>query len=128
MRDTELGYLPDLLRGNTETLLLFLVDELEDTYGYRLIKEMGKRSQGFFQFKEGTVYPTLRKLENEGLIQGEWREMPNGQERRYYRVTEKGKEALGKKVAMWQNFTTAVNIIFKLTAHSERGLSDVARG
>lgn len=128
MRGTELGYLPDLLRGNTETLLLFLVDELEDTYGYRLIKEIERRSQGFFQFKEGTVYPTLRKLENEGLIQGEWREMPNGQERRYYRVTEKGKEALGKKVAMWQNFTTAVNLIFKLTTHSERGLSDVARG
>ncbi len=113
MRGTPSDYLPGLLRGNTETLLLFLVDELEYIYGYRLLKEIEKRSQGFFQFKEGTVYPALRKLENEGLIQGRWQEMPNGQERRYYRITEKGKEALRKKIAMWQNFTSAVNLIFE---------------
>jgi len=113
MRGKPSDYLPDLLRGNTEALLLFLVDELEYTYGYRLIKEIEKRSQGFFQFKEGTVYPALHKLENEGLIQGQWQEVPNGQERRYYRITEKGKEALRKKIAMWQNFTSAVNLIFK---------------
>jgi len=116
MRGIPSDYLPDLLRGNTETLLLFLVDELESTYGYCLIKEIERRSQGFFQFKEGTVYPALHKLENEGLIQGQWQEMPSGQERRYYRITEKGKEALRKKIAMWQNFTSAVNLIFEPTS------------
>ncbi|MBI4267358.1 MAG: helix-turn-helix transcriptional regulator, partial [Chloroflexi bacterium] len=84
--------LPELLRGNTETLLLFLIDTLGAAYGYQMIKEIEKRSRGFFQFKEGTVYPALRKLENEGLIQGEWQEATNRQERRYYRLTEKGKE------------------------------------
>ncbi len=113
MRGTQPVYLPDLLRGNTDSLLLFLIDEQENTYGYRLIKEIERRSRGFFQFREGTVYPSLRKLENEGLIQGQWQEMPNRQERRYYRITEKGKEALRKKLAMWRNFTAAVNLIFK---------------
>jgi DNA-binding PadR family transcriptional regulator len=115
MRDTEPSYLPDLLRGNTEALLLFVIDEQGQTYGYRIIKEIGKKSQGFFHFKEGTVYPALRKLENEGLIQGEWQELPNGQRRRYYRVTEKGKEALKKKIDAWQGFTAAINLIFKPT-------------
>ena len=76
-------------------------------------KEIGKRSQGFFHFREGTVYPTLRKLENEGLLDGKWQEMPNGQERRYYRITEKGKEALQNKMAMWRNFSYAMNLVFK---------------
>ncbi|MBI4304625.1 MAG: PadR family transcriptional regulator [Chloroflexi bacterium] len=115
MRDMQTDYLPDLLRGNTEALLLFLVNELENTYGYQLIKEIQKRSQGFFQFKEGTVYPALRKLENEGLLQGEWQQTPNGQERRYYHITDKGKEVLQAKLAMWRNFTAAVNLILKPT-------------
>ena len=113
MRGIETGYMPDLLRGNTDILLLFLVDQLESTYGYNLIKEVKKRSQGFLQFKEGTVYPTLRKLENDGLLRGEWRQMPNGQQRRYYRITGKGKEILARKMAVWQDFTTAITLVLK---------------
>ena len=113
MREIRPDYLPDLLRGNTEALLLFLVNELEYTYGYQLIKEIGQRSRGFFHFKEGTVYPTLRKLENDGLLDGKWQEMPNGQERRYYRITERGKEALKNKMAMWQHFSDAMNLVLK---------------
>ena len=113
MRGIQSDYPPDLLRGNTNVLLLSLIDELGSAYGYQLIKEVEKRSRGFFLLKEGTIYPALRKLENEGLIQGEWQELPNGQGRRYYRMTQKGKETLRKKIAIWQNFTTAVNLIFK---------------
>jgi len=113
MQGRQSDYLPDLLRGNTEPLLLFLVNELGYSYGYQLIKEIGRRSEGFFHFKEGTVYPALRNLENDGLLQGEWQKMPNGQERRYYRMTEKGKEALKKKLAVWERYFTAMNLIFK---------------
>jgi DNA-binding PadR family transcriptional regulator len=105
------NYAPDLLRGNTDVLLLFLIEE-HPTYGYRLIKEIEKRSENYFQFKEGTVYPALHRLENEGLIQGEWQELPNKQERRYYRITEKGRQVLGEKLAAWQGFTTAVSLVF----------------
>lgn len=106
---------PDLLRGNTECLLLFLTEELQSAYGYQLIKEIEKRSEGYFRFKEGTVYPSLHKLENEGLIEGEWQELASGQARRYYRITEKGKRVLREKMAAWQDFTTAVSLVFKPT-------------
>jgi PadR family transcriptional regulator PadR len=76
---------------------------------------MEKRSEGYFRLSEGTVYPALHRLENEGLIQGEWQESPNGQERRYYRITVKGKQALGEKVAAWEGFTAAVKLIFEPT-------------
>lgn len=115
MRDASSGYMPELLRGNTEGMLLSIIDALDGTYGYKLIKEIEKRSRGFFQFKEGTVYPTLRKLENEGLIQGEWQVMPSGHKRRFYQITPKGKGVLRKKIAVWQGFTSAMNLILNPT-------------
>ena len=115
MADTSRGYDSDLLRGNTDSLLLFLINEHGQTYGYRLIKEVGERSRGYFRFKEGTVYPALRKLENDGLIHGEWKKLPNGQERRYYTMTEQGRELLRQKIVMWQSFASAMALVMKPT-------------
>jgi len=109
MKGKQSKYVPDLLRGSTDTLLLFLIQE-RYTYGYQLIKEIEKRSRGYFRFKEGTVYPALHRLESDGLVQGEWQELPNGQARRNYRITEKGKRALRAKMATWQDFASAVNL------------------
>lgn len=111
MPEKSAEYMSELLRGNTEGVLLSLIEDLDGTYGYRLIKEIGQRSQGFFRFKEGTVYPALRKLENEGLVSGEWQQLPNGHQRRFYRITAHGKEVLANKRAVWQGFTSAMNVI-----------------
>ena len=113
MRSGQPDYLPDLLRGNTEALLLFLVNEMDYTYGYQLIKEIGRRSEGILRFKEGTIYPALRKLENEGLLRGQWQQTSNGQERRYYRITAKGKTVLETKLAAWESFSNAINLVFR---------------
>jgi len=113
MADTSAGYDSDLLRGNTDSLLLFLINERGQTYGYRLIKEIEERSRGYFRFKEGTVYPALRKLESDGLIIGEWNKLPNGQERRYYSMTDKGREFLRKKLDMWQSFASAMALVME---------------
>lgn len=113
MSDTPRSYDSDLLRGNTDSLLLFLINEAGQTYGYRLIKEIEERSHGYFRFKEGTVYPALRKLENEGLVRGEWKKLPNGQERRYYAITDQGRELLQQKLAMWRSFSSAMALVIK---------------
>jgi PadR family transcriptional regulator, regulatory protein PadR len=115
MANSTPGYDSDLLRGNTDSLLLFLINEHGQTYGYRLIQEIEERSRGYFRFKEGTVYPALRKLENDGLIQGEWKRLPNGQERRYYTMTEVGRELLRRKLLMWESFASAMALVMKPT-------------
>ena len=107
------SYDSELLRGNTDALLLTLINEHDRTYGYRLIKEIEERSKGFFRFREGTVYPALRKLENEGLVRGEWMKLPNGQERRYYAMTDKGREFLAERLRMWQSFASAMELVLK---------------
>src|SRR4030042_1431997 len=105
-------YRRELLKGNTDSLLLCLINN-QPMYGYQIIKEIEKRSNGYFQFKEGTLYPALHRLEKAGLIQGRWQRLPSGQERRYYYITPKGQKVLVERLAIWQDFSTAVSLIIQ---------------
>lgn len=102
----------ELLKGNTDSLLLYLIN-CRPTYGYQIIKELEKRSSGYFQLKEGTLYPALHRLEKNKLVKGRWQKLPNGQERRYYYITRKGQQVLAKRLAAWQDFSTAVKAIIQ---------------
>jgi len=50
-------------------------------------------------------------MEKDKLIKGKWQKLPNGQQRRYYYITQKGQQILAKKLAMWQDFPTAVRLV-----------------
>jgi PadR family transcriptional regulator PadR len=82
-------------------------------YGYQIIKELDSRSQGYFKFKEGTLYPALHRLEKSGLIEGKWQILANGQQRKYYHITEKGYATLSLKRNSWNEFLTAMNLIIQ---------------
>ena len=107
-----MNYGRELLKGNTDSLLLCLINH-QPTYGYQIVKELEKRSNGYFQFKEGTLYPALHRLEKDRVIKGKWQMLPNGQHRRYYYITKKGQQALAKRLAIWQDFSTAVKAIIQ---------------
>jgi len=105
-------YTKELLKGSTETLLLSLIRN-QPMYGYQIIKELGTKSQGYFRFKEGTLYPALHRLEAAGLVRGSWERLPSGKQRRYYHLTEKGLHQLEEKVMEWQGFSTAVSLVMQ---------------
>ena len=107
-------YRKELLKGSTDTLLLSLLAE-QPMYGYHLVKEIEQRSSGYFRFKEGTLYPALHRMEKDGIISGQWGQSQTGQQRRYYFITEKGREALESMLREWHLFSRAVNRV----AHSE---------
>ena len=107
-----MSYGRELLKGSTDSLLLCLISR-EPIYGYQIIKDLEKRSKGYFQFKEGTLYPALHRLEKAGLIQGRWQKLPSGQERRYYYMTERGEKALAERLVVWQDFSTAVDLVMQ---------------
>ena len=108
-RETVLqSYRRELLKGSTETLILSLLAE-ESMYGYMLVKEIDRRSNGYFQLKEGTLYPALHRLERDGLVEGEWEEAKSGQSRRYYHIKPVGRERLNCLRQEWDLFTEAVN-------------------
>jgi len=102
----------ELMKGSSESLLLCLISQ-QPMYGYRIIKELEKRSQGYFKFKEGTLYPALHRLEKAGLIRGKWQMLPSGRQRRYYYITDKGHRLLVVKRDQWQDFLTAMNLIIQ---------------
>jgi PadR family transcriptional regulator, regulatory protein PadR len=102
----------DLLTGNIDSLLLSMLQN-STMYGYQIIKDLEDRSQGYFKFKEGTLYPALHRLEHGGLIEGKWQTLSNGQQRKYYFITEKGRSSLAEKKSHWNEFFTAMNLIIQ---------------
>jgi PadR family transcriptional regulator PadR len=107
----------DLLKGSSNSLLLCLL-ERQPMYGYQIVKELDVRSQGYFKFKEGTLYPALHRLEKSGLIAGNWELLPNGRQRRYYLITAKGQAKLAEERTRWLDFFTAVKLILQPEAKS----------
>ena len=102
----------ELIKGSIDSLLLCLVAQ-QPMYGYQIIKELARRSQGYFKFKEGTLYPALHRLERAGLILGRWQVLPSGQQRKYYHITDKGLSILVERRGQWQDFLTAMNLIIQ---------------
>lgn len=103
-------YIEQLMKGITEPLLLYLINEVP-TYGYNIIKELEKRTTGYFKFKGGTIYPALRRLETRGLIKSKWQQITERQARKYYQITEKGRRFLASSLAGWEDFSTAVSML-----------------
>ena len=109
----------ELMKGSIDSLLLCLIGQ-QPMYGYQIIKELGKRSEGYFKLKEGTLYPALYRLERAGLILGKWQMLPNGRQRRYYYITENGHAILIEKTNQWRDFLAAMNLIIQpVSAQSE---------
>ncbi len=102
----------DLIKGSSNSLLLSLLAQ-QPMYGYQIVKELEAKSQGYFRFKEGTLYPALHRLEKSGLITGNWQSLPNGRRRRYYHITAKGEAKLVLEKTQWQDFLTAVKLILQ---------------
>ncbi len=102
----------ELIKGSSDSLLLCLIGQ-QPMYGYQIIKELEARSQGYFRFKEGTLYPALHRLERAGLILGIWQMLPNGRQRRYYHITDKGLSTLAVERSRWQDFLYAMNLIIQ---------------
>jgi PadR family transcriptional regulator, regulatory protein PadR len=98
----------ELVKGSTSLLVLQLLNE-QNMYGYQLVKEMEKRSEQALQVKEGTLYPALHKLEEKGYIHSYWEEQPKGPKRKYYEITDDGKEVLQQKTKEWNSFVETIN-------------------
>ena len=106
-------YIQQLIKGVTEAILLYLINEIP-MYGYQIIKELEKRTTGYFRLKGGTIYPVLQRLEGKGLIRGRWQQITERQRRKYYVITDKGRQLLTDRLAEWKDFSTAVSILMRM--------------
>ena len=100
----------ELVKGSTAPIVLKLLADGE-MYGYQIVKVVNERTGGRFEWKEGTLYPCLHRLEGGGLIHSRWHEAPNGRRRKYYRMTRKGLAELKRRAAEWVAFAEGVNVL-----------------
>ena len=97
----------ELLKGSTTMLILRLL-ETGDMYGYQMVRELELRSEGIFTLKEGTLYPILHTLENNGTIDAYWEDTSSARKRKYYRITDTGRAEFQESVKEWTEFNKAV--------------------
>ena len=98
----------ELLKGSTGTMVLQLLSE-QDMYGYMIIQQIDFRSDSVFRMSEGSLYPILHAMEKDGLLEAYRQVSDSGKERKYYRITAKGRMQLSLKLDEWKLFSSSVS-------------------
>jgi PadR family transcriptional regulator, regulatory protein PadR len=104
----------DQTQGNLDVLLLGVLSS-GPAHGYAVIAGLKQASNGLFDLPEGTVYPSLHRLEDAGLLASEW-DTSAGRRRRVYRLTAHGATALTAGAREWRRFSTGMNAVLGATA------------
>jgi PadR family transcriptional regulator PadR len=100
----------ELKKGSVEFLVLSLL-EARPRHGYEIGKLIEGRSEGRIQFRIGSLYPILCRLEDRGIISGRWVEKAGQRRRRFYRLTAAGRKFLAAQRSMWDEFVLTINHI-----------------
>jgi transcriptional regulator len=100
----------DVLRGTLDLLVLKTL-ALEPMHGWGISQRIQQMSRGVLDVNQGSLYPALQRVEQNGWITSEWRTTENNRQARYYRLTPQGKRALGIETAQWRRYVDAVDLI-----------------
>jgi DNA-binding PadR family transcriptional regulator len=98
-------------KGSTEFLILSLLME-RPMYGYEISQQLKQRSGGYFEMKEGLLYPALHRMQQNGWLSTEW-QVIGGRRRKYYALTPLGKEFLREQAAEWKSFVSAMQALLR---------------
>src|SRR6266516_6717635 len=103
----------ELKRGSAELLILALLEQRQ-RHGYEIGQLIADRSEGAITFHIASLYPTLYRLEDKGLIEGRWVERAGQRRRRYYRVTAAGRKVLAQQRSVWDTFFGALDRVARI--------------
>jgi transcriptional regulator len=100
----------DLPQGTLDLLVLKVV-ALGPLHGYGIAQRLQQLSRDVVQVQQGSLYPALHRLENKGLLAAEWAQSDTGREAKFYRLTRKGRTAMGAEEASWRRLSEAIGTI-----------------
>jgi len=103
----------DLVQGTLDLLLLKIL-ALEPMNGWAISLRLKQVSGDVLQVSDGSLYPSLHKLEQEGWITAEWRPSENNRRAKFYSLTRLGKRQLQKEAANWSRLSGAISAVVKL--------------
>jgi transcriptional regulator len=103
----------DALQGSLDLLVLKILSRRPRLHGYAIMAAIQAISEDVLRVEEGSLYPALHRIEEEGWIRAEWITKDNGKRARIYALTPAGKRQLGMEESRWQAVTLAVNRVLR---------------
>jgi transcriptional regulator len=104
----------DLVQGTLDLLLLKIL-ALEPLHGWAISQRLKQVSRDVLQVSDGSLYPALHKLEQEGWITAEWKTSELGRRAKFYSLTRMGRRQLNKEAANWDRLANAISAVVRLT-------------
>ena len=102
----------DLVQGTLDLLILRIL-ALEPMHGWAVSQRLRAMSNEVLQVQQGSLYPALHKLEQQGWITAEWRSSENNRRAKYYCLTAEGRSRLEEEEAHWERLSTAVSGVIR---------------
>jgi PadR family transcriptional regulator PadR len=102
----------DLIQGTLDLLILKSLAG-ESRHGWAIAKRIQAVSGDVLQIKQGSLYPALHRLENQGLIRAEWKTNETGREARFYSLTRAGRAQLEAELTQWERLSAAIHLTLK---------------
>jgi PadR family transcriptional regulator len=103
----------DLVQGTLDLLILKLI-ALEPLNGWAIGLRLRQLSSEVLQVSEGSLYPALHKLEQEGWITAEWKQSENNRRAKFYSLTRLGRRQLEREAASWARLSKAISLVIRL--------------
>jgi PadR family transcriptional regulator PadR len=103
----------DLVQGTLDLLILKVV-ALEPMHGWAIAQRISQMSNDVLLVGQGSLYPALHKLEQQGWLEAEWGESENKRRAKYYTITREGRRALKDEAAQWERLSAAISGIVRL--------------
>ncbi len=100
----------DLVQGTLDLLILKTIS-LEPKHGWAIAKRIQQVSRETLQIQQGSLYPGLHRLEQQGWIKSEWRSTETGRMAKFYSLTRPCRHQLEKELASWTRLSTAINLV-----------------
>lgn len=105
---------PDLVQGTLDLLVLKIL-ALQPLHGWALSQRLKQVSGEVLQVSDGSLYPALHKLEQQGWIRSEWKPTENNRRAKFYSLTQLGRRHLDEEAANWERISTAISGVMRLT-------------
>src|SRR5438876_11500063 len=105
-----MGKPTDLVQGTLDLLILKILS-LEPRHGWAIAKRIQQVSKEVLQVQQGSLYPALYRLEQQGWIKADWRESETGRQAKFYTLTRAGRKRLDTERANWERLSNAVNLV-----------------
>ena len=102
----------DLIQGTLDVLILKAV-ATEPRHGWAIAKRIEAVSGDVLQIKQGSLYPALHRLEQQGLIKAEWGVNDTGREAKFYALTRAGRAQLQEELSQWERLSAAIHLALR---------------